>query len=639
MAKKTKTSQNNKRTAISVQGARVHNLKDISLEIPRDQLVVVTGLSGSGKSSLAFDTIYAEGQRRYIETLSSYAKRFIAQVAKPHVSPVVFSALSPAMDRAVVVTAQYEMTSWSLVGEPKPISIKLEPSEVTRWVFFSASGGRLLVVTKEGHVHVHDPATLERTAEFSLLPSNYRWVGPSRVDDDRLLAATPGSVFCWDINAGLRHLIEGAFILDVTLVRALGRYQTLFIEKGTGRRLTLKENPNDSNTFDVSWLRAHGALVGAKPLDLASFGQMILVKSQQLLEANHHHDRVAPITTELHPWVSATILSDGNPLCLTTDGDLYLVSMDEEAVRLATGVAELKASPDRSVAVSFGSDGVAYFWKVGQKRPVQEFQFAETPSMPSLLWDLSPNLDRLAFVDTSGDRSRMVIQDLNGTAEDDRALELPAPIASMRWSDEPGAAFALTAHLEALLIDLQTGACVEIPTSVSEPVSGCVAGGGRVVCVANRDGLLEAVNATNGEMTWRFQSLSPVTVLASARKGTRLAVGCLDGSICILDSSTGAEVQRIPATTPVAVEYLRFSADGALLGAYQVDGKAQLHKTENGTLAYSQRLENVTSIANLAVGPEGQLIAFRQAGLQVIRFDVTNPDAEEYLELRYNGGS
>jgi len=83
------------RTTIAVQGARVHNLRNISLEIPRDQLVVVTGLSGSGKSSLAFDTIYAEGQRRYMESLSSFAKRFIAQVAKPDVdfmfglSPVI----------------------------------------------------------------------------------------------------------------------------------------------------------------------------------------------------------------------------------------------------------------------------------------------------------------------------------------------------------------------------------------------------------------------------------------------------------------------------------------------------------------------------------------------------------------------
>src|SRR5579884_3640728 len=83
------------RTTISVQGARVHNLKNISLEIPRDKLIVVTGLSGSGKSSLAFDTIYAEGQRRYMESLSSYAKRFIAQVAKPDVDFVF--GLSPVI--------------------------------------------------------------------------------------------------------------------------------------------------------------------------------------------------------------------------------------------------------------------------------------------------------------------------------------------------------------------------------------------------------------------------------------------------------------------------------------------------------------------------------------------------------------
>jgi excinuclease ABC subunit A len=78
-----------------VQGARVHNLKNLSVEIPRDRLVVVTGLSGSGKSSLAFDTIYAEGQRRYMESLSSYAKRFVAQVAKPDVDFVF--GLSPVI--------------------------------------------------------------------------------------------------------------------------------------------------------------------------------------------------------------------------------------------------------------------------------------------------------------------------------------------------------------------------------------------------------------------------------------------------------------------------------------------------------------------------------------------------------------
>jgi excinuclease ABC subunit A len=83
------------RTTIGVQGARVHNLKNISLDIPRDSLIVVTGLSGSGKSSLAFDTIYAEGQRRYMESLSSYAKRFMSHVSKPDVDFVF--GLSPVI--------------------------------------------------------------------------------------------------------------------------------------------------------------------------------------------------------------------------------------------------------------------------------------------------------------------------------------------------------------------------------------------------------------------------------------------------------------------------------------------------------------------------------------------------------------
>src|SRR5438094_9371699 len=83
------------RSTIAIQGAREHNLKNISLEIPRDQLIVVTGLSGSGKSSLAFDTIYAEGQRRYMESLSTFNKRFIAQVTKPDVDFVF--GLSPVI--------------------------------------------------------------------------------------------------------------------------------------------------------------------------------------------------------------------------------------------------------------------------------------------------------------------------------------------------------------------------------------------------------------------------------------------------------------------------------------------------------------------------------------------------------------
>ena len=80
---------------IIIKGARVHNLKNVSLEIPRDKLIVFTGLSGSGKSSLAFDTIYAEGQRRYVESLSSYARQFLGQMDKPDVDYI--EGLSPAI--------------------------------------------------------------------------------------------------------------------------------------------------------------------------------------------------------------------------------------------------------------------------------------------------------------------------------------------------------------------------------------------------------------------------------------------------------------------------------------------------------------------------------------------------------------
>ena len=80
---------------IVIKGAREHNLKNISLEIPRDQLIVFTGLSGSGKSSLAFDTLYAEGQRRYMESLSSYARMFLGQMEKPDVDSI--EGLSPAI--------------------------------------------------------------------------------------------------------------------------------------------------------------------------------------------------------------------------------------------------------------------------------------------------------------------------------------------------------------------------------------------------------------------------------------------------------------------------------------------------------------------------------------------------------------
>src|SRR5256886_2760103 len=148
---------------IVVRGAREHNLKNVDLEIPRDQLVVITGLSGSGKSSLAFDTIYAEGQRRYVESLSAYARQFLEQMEKPEVDSI--EGLSPAISieqkttsknpRSTVGTVteiyDYLRVLFARVGVPycpsceRPISAQTVQQMVDR-VMAQAPGTRLVVL-------------------------------------------------------------------------------------------------------------------------------------------------------------------------------------------------------------------------------------------------------------------------------------------------------------------------------------------------------------------------------------------------------------------------------------------------------------------------------------------------------------
>ena len=101
--------------AIQIKGAREHNLKNIDVEIPRNQLVVITGLSGSGKSSLAFDTLYAEGQRRYVESLSAYARQFLDQMEKPDVDSI--EGLSPAISIEQKTTGRNPRSTVATVTE------------------------------------------------------------------------------------------------------------------------------------------------------------------------------------------------------------------------------------------------------------------------------------------------------------------------------------------------------------------------------------------------------------------------------------------------------------------------------------------------------------------------------------------
>ncbi len=180
---------------IVVSGAREHNLKDISLSLPRDALVVITGLSGSGKSSLAFDTIYAEGQRRYVESLSAYARQFLGQMDKPDVDSI--EGLSPAISidqkttsrnpRSTVGTVteiyDYLRLLWSRVGKPhcpvcgRPI-VGQSAEQIIDQVMELGEGARFMVLA---------PVVRGRKGEYGKLLEELRAEGFARVKiDDRL---------------------------------------------------------------------------------------------------------------------------------------------------------------------------------------------------------------------------------------------------------------------------------------------------------------------------------------------------------------------------------------------------------------------------------------------------------------------
>jgi excinuclease ABC subunit A len=180
---------------LSIRGAREHNLKNISIDIPRDQLIVITGLSGSGKSSLAFDTIYAEGQRRYVESLSAYARQFLELMQKPDVDSI--EGLSPAISieqkttsknpRSTVATVteiyDYMRLLWARVGVPYSPATGLPITAQT----VSQIVDQIMAMEAESKLYILAPIVRGRKGEYKKELKDLRARGFQRVKIDGVL--------------------------------------------------------------------------------------------------------------------------------------------------------------------------------------------------------------------------------------------------------------------------------------------------------------------------------------------------------------------------------------------------------------------------------------------------------------------
>jgi excinuclease ABC subunit A len=246
---------------IVVTGAREHNLKDISVKLPRNKLIVITGLSGSGKSSLAFDTIYAEGQRRYVESLSSYARQFLGLMEKPDVDQI--DGLSPAISidqkstsrnpRSTVATVteiyDYLRLLYARVGIPHcPICDRAVSRQTTDAIVDQVAalptGARLLLLA---------PIVSDKKGAFEHIPEQYSRAGYARARID-------GVVYSLDefpvLDKKYKHSIQivvDRFVNDESVRTRLAQSVEQALEVGDGRLIAQNADTNEEHEFSLAY--------------------------------------------------------------------------------------------------------------------------------------------------------------------------------------------------------------------------------------------------------------------------------------------------------------------------------------------------------------------------------------------------
>ncbi len=246
---------------IVVKGAREHNLKNIDVSIPREKLVVITGLSGSGKSSLAFDTIYAEGQRRYVESLSAYARQFLGLMEKPDVDQI--DGLSPAISidqkstsrnpRSTVATVteiyDYLRLLYARIGIPhcpvcgEPV-VRQTAANIIDQVAIQPAGVRLMILA---------PVVTDKKGAFEHIPEQYLRAGFARVRVD-------GVVYALDefpeLDKNMRHNIQivvDRLVNDADSRARLAQSVEQALDVAEGKLVMLNADTNEETSFSLMY--------------------------------------------------------------------------------------------------------------------------------------------------------------------------------------------------------------------------------------------------------------------------------------------------------------------------------------------------------------------------------------------------
>ena len=247
--------------AIVVKGAREHNLKNVDVEIPRNKLVVITGLSGSGKSSLAFDTIYAEGQRRYVESLSSYARQFLGLMEKPDVDQI--DGLSPAISidqkstsrnpRSTVATVteiyDYLRLLFARIGVPHcPVCGKVVARQTTQAIV-----DKVAKLPADARLMLLAPVVLDKKGAFEHVPEQYSRAGFARVRVDGIVYALDEFP---ELDKNYKHSIEVVIDRLVNNADSRGRLAQSVeqgLEIADGKLKVINADTNDEFTYSLMY--------------------------------------------------------------------------------------------------------------------------------------------------------------------------------------------------------------------------------------------------------------------------------------------------------------------------------------------------------------------------------------------------